>query len=325
MAAWALYREDCLKVAPNQKQIASTSLNMKFHPIAECLPMLPGQELDQLVEDVRKYGLRVPITVFENKILDGRNRYVACKKAKVKTRFEEFVGDDPVAFVMSHNFARRHLTPSQRAAYAVKIIAVGEIWASGGRPKKASRDAVIEDVAKSTGTSPSTVERAKRVLQQAPEKFEQIQKGDKTVGEAVREIKKEKASQDPFIDALGFPIPEPARPYWNRADEVKAILNQLSRLKTWAEEMNDRKDPLYVEVNLNFIRVELSNIRQNLKGALPYVVCTLCQGEQPETCVLCRGRGVISKFRYEHALPQEDRDKRQAQIEKLLNVGLSVE
>jgi hypothetical protein len=104
MAFKALYREDCLKVVPNQKQIASISPMTKFHPIAECLPMLPGQELDQLVEDVRKYGLRVPITVFENKILDGRNRYVACKKAKVKPRFEPYEGDDPVSFVMRSQF-----------------------------------------------------------------------------------------------------------------------------------------------------------------------------------------------------------------------------
>jgi hypothetical protein len=326
MAAEALYREDCHKVAPNQKEIASISAMMKFHPLSQCLPMLPGHELDQLAEDVRKYGLQVPITIFEDKILDGRNRYIACKKAKVKPRFEPYEGDDPVSFVMSHNFARRHLTPSQRAAYAVKIIAIGEIWASKGRPKNVSADTFTGDVAKTTGTSRSTIARAKKVLQEAPEKFEQVQKGEKTLYGATEEIKKEtNVSRDTFTDALGFPVPELARPYWNRADEVKVVLHQLSKLKGWAEELHERKDPLYVEVNLSFIRVELGNIYQNLKGALPYAVCTLCQGQSPEVCDLCKGRGVISEFRWKHALPQEDRDKRQAQIEKLLNVGVSVE
>lgn len=129
-------------------------------------------------------------------------------------------------------------------------------------------------------------------------------------------------SHDTFTDCLGFPVPELALPYWNRADEVKAVLRQLSKLKGWAAELHERKDPLYVEVNLSFIRVELGNIYQNLKGALPFAVCTDCQGQQPENCELCRGRGVISQFRWEHALPPEDRDTRQGQIKKLQQATL---
>ena len=159
-------------------------------------------------------------------------------------------------------------------------------------------------------------------MDQAPEKFEQVQKGEKTVKEAVREIEEEKKVRSAVVDALGFPVPDPALPYWNRADEVKDALKQFSKLKLWADDLHKRKDPLYCEVNLSFIRAELDNMYKNLKGALPYVVCTLCQGLKPDGCVLCHGRGVISQFRWEHALPKEDREMRQQAIEKLWDTGL---
>jgi hypothetical protein len=295
---------------------------MRFHPLAQCLPILPGHELADLAQDIKQHGLRDPITLFEKKILDGRNRYLACKKAKVKPRYEEFTGKDPVAFVLSTNIARRPLTASQRAACVVKIVAAAEIWASRGRPKNGSREPFIGRVATAAGTGRETVKRAKKVMQESPEKFAEVQKGEKTVYEAVREIDHEKKSKETVLDALGYPVPELALPYWNRTNEVKEILKQISKLKILAEELHERKDPMFSEVNLNYVHVELGNIYQAFKGAVPHVVCTSCQGQLPETCRLCGGRGVISEYRWKNALPEEARKMRQAQIEKLQNVGL---
>jgi ParB-like nuclease family protein len=290
---------------------------MKFHPLSECLPIMPGHELDELANDIKKHGLRNPITVFEKKIIDGRNRYLACKKAKVKPRFEEFDGEDPVAFVFSNNIPRRHLTPSQRAACAVRLIAAADDWAPAGRPKIGAQAPILDQIANTAGTSKDTVKRAKKVMDEAPEKFEQVQKGEKTVKQAVREIQEEKAADEVMVDALGYPVPKPALPYWNRAQEVKEKLKDIQKLKLWAEELHVRQDPMYSEVSSQWIGIELSNIHTNLKCALPYVVCTDCQGKSPEGCDLCRGRGVISEFRWSHALPPETREMRQQAIEKL--------
>jgi ParB-like chromosome segregation protein Spo0J len=286
---------------------------MKFHPLSGCLPILPGHELDELAQDIKQHGLKDPITLFEKKILDGRNRYLACKRAKVKARYEEFNGD-PVAYVVSHNIARRHLDPSKRAAYILKLNAAAELWASRGRPKNVSQDTLLGDMAKTAGISRSTIMRARKVMKKAPDKLEQVAKGEKTVKEAAREVDQENKSN---LDTMGFPIPEPAVPYWNRADEVRVILKQISKLKTLADELHERKDPMYNEVNLNYVHVELGNIYQAFKGALPYVVCTSCQGQLPETCNTCKGRGLISEYRWKHAIPVEARDMREKQIEKL--------
>ncbi len=91
------------------------------HPIADIFPMLSNDELNVLADDIKANGLEVPITLFEGKILDGRNRFQACMIADVDATFVEYTGDDPLQFVVSHNLHRRHLNESQRAMAAARI------------------------------------------------------------------------------------------------------------------------------------------------------------------------------------------------------------
>src|SRR5262245_9522193 len=98
------------------------------HPLAEMFPALEGEELDKLAEDIEENGLLEPITLYEGKILDGRNRYNACRKINYKfgeLDFEEFIADadkDPLAFVLSKNMARRHLNADQKRELIAKLL-----------------------------------------------------------------------------------------------------------------------------------------------------------------------------------------------------------
>ena len=88
-----------------------------YHPIADMFPLLKDAEFDDLVEDIRKHGLREPISLFEQKIIDGRNRERACIKAGVEPRYRSIVFDNhdaAAAYVISKNIRRRHLTPEQK-------------------------------------------------------------------------------------------------------------------------------------------------------------------------------------------------------------------
>jgi N6-adenosine-specific RNA methylase IME4/ParB-like chromosome segregation protein Spo0J len=91
------------------------------HPAAELVPLLEGEAFDALVADIKTKGLLHPITLFEDKILDGRNRFRACLEAAVEPRFGAYQGEDPVAFVISANIERRHLDESQRAMCAARL------------------------------------------------------------------------------------------------------------------------------------------------------------------------------------------------------------
>jgi hypothetical protein len=94
---------------------------MKFHPLANIFPLVEGLDFDELVTDIKAHGLHEPIVVFEDKILDGRNRYRACNAADIEPTFTVYTGDDPVSYIISLNLRRRHLDESQRAMVAAKL------------------------------------------------------------------------------------------------------------------------------------------------------------------------------------------------------------
>ena len=93
----------------------------EFHPLANIFPQVEGPEFADLVADIREHGLYDPIVMFEDRVLDGRNRLRACEVAGVEPVFTVYTGDDPAAFVVKINLHRRHLDESQRAMVAVKL------------------------------------------------------------------------------------------------------------------------------------------------------------------------------------------------------------
>jgi ParB-like chromosome segregation protein Spo0J len=93
----------------------------EFHPLANIFPLVEGPEFADLVADIREHGLHEPIVMFEDRVLDGRNRLRACEAAGIEPVFTVYTGDDPVAFVVRINLHRRHLDESQRAMVAVKL------------------------------------------------------------------------------------------------------------------------------------------------------------------------------------------------------------
>lgn len=92
-----------------------------FHPLANIFPLLEGDAFQQLVADIKSHGLREPIWLSDDKILDGRSRYRACVKANIEPRFRKYNGADPLAFVISLNLKGRHLNVSQLAFVALEI------------------------------------------------------------------------------------------------------------------------------------------------------------------------------------------------------------
>ena len=97
-----------------------------FHPLCEMFPLLEGDEFDNLVEDIEANGLLEVITVKDGQIVDGRNRYLACKTARYEFKDEDFVelpeGVDVLAFIVSKNIQRRHLTADGKRQVIAKLL-----------------------------------------------------------------------------------------------------------------------------------------------------------------------------------------------------------
>jgi N6-adenosine-specific RNA methylase IME4 len=103
-------------------------IHYESHELANLFPRLEGPEFEALVDDIRLHDLREDIVLYEHKILDGRNRYLACLAAGVTPRFSVFepkLHGNPIDYVISRNLMRRHLSESQRAMLAAKLANLG--------------------------------------------------------------------------------------------------------------------------------------------------------------------------------------------------------
>jgi uncharacterized ParB-like nuclease family protein len=112
------------------------------------------------------------------------------------------------------------------------------------------------------------------------------------------------------VDGTGWAIPTQLIPLWQRADEVQEMLTTLSRVKGALRTAQDTKDKLFAEVNFSSALSQLDQAWTDIKTAKPFAVCPTCQGQLPDHCTLCRGRGFISEHRWNTCVTREDKEFR---------------
>ena len=166
------------------------------HPAATIFPLLDGDDFRDLVEDVRQHGLRDPVILLGNEIVDGRNRFRAAMAAGVPLRFEELPPNvDPVDYVMSRNNVRRHLTPSQRSMsvqVARRLKAEARARGTGAAPTEDRRvpdntsRLTLDQAATAGGVSRRSSARAATVSRSAPDLEQPVIEGHITVADAAR-------------------------------------------------------------------------------------------------------------------------------------------
>ena len=173
---------------------------MKFHEMADLFPLIYGEEFQLLCDDIKKEGLNHPVILLDNTILDGRNRYRACVKVDIEPTFEEFKGDDPLAFVLSENLHRRHLTASQRAALAAEV--ANMTW---GGDRKNDQDAILrlektnKEASELFQVGKRYIVEAKAIKENHPGKFAELKSGKRTIQQVKREIVKENVKGQPEL------------------------------------------------------------------------------------------------------------------------------
>jgi ParB-like chromosome segregation protein Spo0J len=136
--------------------------------------MLEGEELAALAEDIRANGQHEPVLVWQEQVIDGRNRLAACALAGIEPTVSEFEGTelDAILRIYSANLHRRHLSALQRAAIVLSDEAlIAELRASrphggvreqGGNTATLGRvDAALASVA---GVSERTLRDARAAI-----------------------------------------------------------------------------------------------------------------------------------------------------------------
>jgi DNA methylase len=164
--------------------------DLTFHPLADLFPLLEGPAFQELVDDIaRPDGLREPIWLHQDgRILDGRNRYLACQKLGIDATTRVYEGDDPLSFVISSNLLRRHLDESQRAMVAARIAKLRDGQRADYAATEISAPVITQGQAAGIlSVSPDSIQFARKVQERAiPEIAAAVDSGKLAVSVAAK-------------------------------------------------------------------------------------------------------------------------------------------
>ena len=226
------------------------------HPLSAAFPDMDPEEFQDLLSSIKIHGQREPITLFENKILDGWHRYQACQKLEISPATYEFDGEDPVSYVIDLNLNRRHLSPSQKALAVVSC----NSWRGVGKPVIPPRggincrqdDISATDMAKRAGVGTRTIERAKQVVNTGDqETLDKVRKGAISLSQALKAID----NADPS-NAPSKPI-EPRLPAAVSQDTYQSLKAEYESLKALYQELFDNAEEMAKELQI------LESIKEN--------------------------------------------------------------
>jgi ParB-like chromosome segregation protein Spo0J len=204
----------------------------EYHPIANVFPLMEGEEFKALVQDIKANGLREPITVFEGKILDGRNRYRAVLDAGHRLKdqdFKPYIETKPLEFVISANVHRRHLNESQRAVVAAKLVTTK--LGDNQHIRREGRPIDQPTAAEMLNVSEKSVQRAKNVCDKgAPELQALVESGKVAVSAAEKLANKLSNKEDQTaLASKGASAVNKAVKAWKQAEESAATQGSTSQ------------------------------------------------------------------------------------------------
>ncbi len=170
---------------------------MNIHPAAELFPLMNQQEYAGLLSDIRANGLIEPILVDgrTRSIIDGRNRYRACRELGIKPEFAWWDGDDPTGYIVSKNLHRRHLNESQRAMVAARIATL-PLGSNQYVGRSIDLPTTQDEAARLLNVSTPSVKRARVVLERGtPEQVAAVESGQKAVSAIFYDLEREKTAK----------------------------------------------------------------------------------------------------------------------------------
>ena len=147
------------------------------HPLSAMFPDMPEEDYQELVASIDESGVRTPIMMLDDKILDGWHRYRAAKDAGLSSleihHYDVKEHGDPRRYVADQNIQRRHIPPYERALIMARL---SEWRPSGINSGTIGADSTLtnHEMAQRAGVSERTIGRAKRTVrvergQTAPE------------------------------------------------------------------------------------------------------------------------------------------------------------
>jgi len=187
------------------------------------LPKLPPAEYEALKESIKTEGQHFPIIVNEdNVILDGHHRYRICKELGIAPKVEVKTFPNKLLekkFVIEANLRRRHLNDFQKAELAYPLLEIERELARqrqlsklkpfqnnpqfGSNEPNSETGRARDIVARRAGLSPTTFQRAVKIIEEAPERLkEKVRAGKLSIAYAYKMLTRRTEEPPPLPEGV---------------------------------------------------------------------------------------------------------------------------
>lgn len=172
------------------------------------IPALTVEELNQLESNILKDGIRDPLILWNDILIDGHNRYAIALKHEIEFECVDMFFDnenDVKEWMINNQFGRRNLSNYQRSVLALELESVFSEKAKEQQGKRtdikqiSAESKPIEtrkEVAKIASVSHDTIAKVKVIQSNSSDEVkEKLISGDISINQAYQEIKKQKAEE----------------------------------------------------------------------------------------------------------------------------------
>jgi N6-adenosine-specific RNA methylase IME4 len=174
------------------------------------IPPLTKEEFTQLENNCLDEGIREPIIIWKDFIIDGHNRYEIATRwgLEYKTTEKHFDSEEDVKeWMILNQFGRRNLSNYQRSVLALELEDVFKVKAKEQQIRKPESViqkseeqkpiVTIKEVAKVANVSHDTIAKVKKIEEKAaPEVKEKLATGELSINQAYQDIKKEEKKEE---------------------------------------------------------------------------------------------------------------------------------
>lgn len=130
------------------------------------------------------------------------------------------------------------------------------------------------------------------------------------------------AAPEVVYDGTGYPIPEKRLALWNRRVEIQALHKPLDAVRSIIRRIHEagvagHGDILFSDMGAQSVLHDLDGVSYSIRMSIPFAVCPDCQGHRADTCLKCKGMGLISEWTWKKFVSPDAKRLRELTVKSL--------
>lgn len=261
------------------------TINPKFK---ELIPPLSQDEYKQLEENILADGIRDPLVVWGDVLVDGHNRYEIAQKHNLTYQAvqHDFIDEnDAVLWIIRNQLGRRNILPYVRTELALKLKPVIAAKAKEQQKRKPA-DFVLEnspkqnpidtreEIASIANVSSDTVKKVEKIQEKATEEVkQQLRNGEISINKAYQDLRKQEILERGSVEEVQALYDESkenadsqTREVFDRLAEIKYKVHPIYEENQGKAEEEETEHGLHIVGNAAIIPSDGIETRKNLKS-----------------------------------------------------------